>query len=136
MNKRDINNMADIFQRIMMESSGNLTSSGDGKSVDQLYSYGPEKLRVNSFTSDSGDPIVTFYTKKVSDDQNDILHRTDGPAVTFGSGGEGNEFFFVQDEKVDPSSKEYRAAGHDTAYRSAEIETLGDTDTDDLDAFN
>lgn len=136
MRKSDINSMADIFQRMLTESAaaGGITPAPSNGG--NLYSFGPEKLRENNYTSDSGEPIVLFYTKKISDTENDVLHRSDGPAVIFGEGGEGNEFFFLNGEKVDPASKEWKAAGHEMKYRGHEQEFTGETDADDLGAFN
>jgi len=134
MRKSDINNLADIFTRMLNESNDGVSAAPT--SGGNLYNYGPEKLRANNYTSDSGEPIVLFYTKKISDTENDVLHRSDGPAVIFGEGGEGNEFYFLNGEKVDPASKEWKAAGHEMKYRGHEQEFTGETDADDLGAFN
>lgn len=132
MNRRDINSINDIFSRVMsthgssylaslMESAAT-TNTGAGD-ASTLYSYGPEGLRINHFTKNgalnstatfthrglgdtdllNGDNIVVFLTKKVSDNENDVLHNASGPAVIFEQGGEGNEFFFLDGE---PATRE------------------------------
>lgn len=164
MNRRDINSINDVFRMVvekagpsylntLIESAANTSNTGGDAS--SLYSYGPEKLRINHFTKqgalnsqasytlDSVDPsllgsdnIVVFFTKKVSDTENDILHNASGPAVVFEGGGEGNEFFFIDGEPADFNSREFKAARADVEYKSSEKEIAGrETDTDEFSAF-
>lgn len=139
MKRSDIKNMSDIFQRMLTEAADGGVNAAP-TSGGNLYSHGSENLRENKYTSDSGEPIVLFYTKKISDTENDVLHNAEGPAVIFDKGGEGNEFFFINGEKLDmenPSdAKKYRAAGAEVTYRGHEKETTGGADLDDLGAFN
>lgn len=139
MRKSDINGMADIFQRMITEAAGSGVNPAPSTGGN-LYSYGPENLRENNYTSDSGEPIVLFYTKKISDTENDILHNSDGPAVIFGKGGEGNEFFFLDGQKLDMAdpkdAKRFRAASAEVTYRGHEKEATGESDFGDLGAFN
>jgi len=134
MNKRDINALSDIFQRIIMESAGGGVQPDPGYSAE--YNIGVENLRANSYTTNSGEPIVLFYTQKISDDQNDVLHKGDGPAVIFGNGGPENEFYFLHGERIDMTTdegrKKFKAASHEVTYRGHEKETTGKTDMGDL----
>jgi hypothetical protein len=103
MNRRDMKNMNDIFRVIMENTTGTVepvaSSSGEG---GNLYHIGPDKLRENLYkASDSGETIVLFYTKKPSETENDILHCTTGPAVVFGNGGPENEFYFLNDKRLE-----------------------------------
>ena len=164
MNRKDINSINDVF-RLVVEKAGSSylntlmeaaadapSASGDASS---LYSYGPEKLRINHFTKNGAlnskasyvldsvdqsllgpDNIVVFFTKKISDNENDVLHNASGPAVVFEQGGEGNEFFFINGEPADFNSKEYKAARADVEYKSSEKEIAGrETDADEFSAF-
>jgi hypothetical protein len=129
MNRKDINSINDIF-KLVVEKAGSSylntlvesaqDTSNTGGDASSLYSYGPEKLRINHFTKqgafnstatyklDEIDPsligsdnIVVFFTKKISDNENDVLHNASGPAVIFEGGGEGNEFFFINGKPAD-----------------------------------
>jgi len=132
MNRRDINSINDVFQRViakagpsymntLIESAANTSNTGGDAS--SLYSYGPEKLRINHFTKqgalnstatfdDGGvddfksllgsSNIVMFTTKKISENENDVLHNLYGPAVIFENGGEGNEFWFEDGKPAKP----------------------------------
>jgi hypothetical protein len=163
MNRKDINSINDVFKLVMekagpsyvntlVESATNTSSTGGDASA--LYSYGPEKLRVNHFTKqgalnssatyaiDQVDPsllgpnnIVVFFTKKISDTENDVLHNASGPAVIFEGGGEGNEFFFIDGKPADFNSREYKAARADVEYKSSEKEMTGRETDDEFGAF-
>jgi hypothetical protein len=163
MNRKDINSINDVFKLVMekagpsyvntlVESAANTSSTGGDASA--LYSYGPEKLRVNHFTKqgalnssatyalDQVDPsllgsnnIVVFFTKKISDTENDVLHNASGPAVIFEGGGEGNEFFFIDGKPADFNSREYKAARADVEYKSSEKEMTGRETDDEFGAF-
>jgi hypothetical protein len=163
MNRKDINSINDVFRLVMekagpsyvntlVESAANTSSTGGDASA--LYSYGPEKLRVNHFTKqgalnstatyalDQVDPsllgpnnIVVFFTKKISDTENDVLHNASGPAVIFEQGGEGNEFFFIDGKPADFNSREYKAARADVEYKSSEKEMTGRETDDEFGAF-
>lgn len=132
MNRKDINSINDIFQMViekagpsymntLLESAANTSSTGGDAS--SLYSFGPENLRINHFTKqgalnstatyDDGsvddfksllgsNNIVVFTTKKISDNENDVLHNAFGPAVIFENGGPGNEFWFDEGKPVKP----------------------------------
>ena len=95
MKKSDIKNIGDIMRVILenhgeevmkaAEDTGASEAGGSEVTVEQLYSYGPEKLRANHFTSEGAkyafpqytedgelDPgtvgdknIVLFFTKKI-----------------------------------------------------------------------
>ena len=165
MNRKDINSINDIFKMVvektgpsylntLVESAQNTSSTGGDAS--SLYSYGPEKLRINHFTKqgalnstatyslDKIDPsllgsdnIVVFFTKRGGENENDILHNASGPAVIFEGGGEGNEFFFINGEPADFNSREYKAARADVEYKSSEKELTGrETGTDEFAAFD
>jgi hypothetical protein len=158
MNRRDINSINDIFQMVMekagpsymntlLESAANTSNTGGDASA--LYSYGPEKLRVNHFTKqgainstatfdDGGaedfksllgsNNIVMFTTKKISDTENDVLHNLYGPAVIFENGGEGNEFWFADGKPADPKELINKA---NTATAKGDVDvadTFGDAD--------
>jgi hypothetical protein len=164
MNRRDINSINDIFKAViektgmsyvntLVESAANTSSTGGDAS--SLYSYGPENLRINHFTKqgalnstgtytlDGVDPkllgsdnIVAFFTKKISDNENDVLHNASGPAVIFEQGGEGNEFFFINGKPADFNSKEYKAARADVEYKSSAKELGKDVEgADEFSAF-
>ena len=164
MNRKDINSINDVF-RLVVEKAGpsyinTLVEAAQGApatggDASSLYSYGPEKLRINHFTKQGAlnskapyvldgvdssllgsDNIVVFFTKKISDNENDVLHNASGPAVIFEGGGEGNEFFFINGQPADFNSKEYKSARADVEYKSAEKEIAGrETDTDEFSAF-
>ena len=154
MNRKDINSINDIFNLVvekhgmsymntLVESAANTSSTGGDASA--LYSYGPEKLRINHFTKQGAlnttstftdgtvdesllgsNNIVLFFTKKISDNENDVLHNAYGPAVIFEQGGEGNEFWFLDGK---PSTPEDAAttANVATAKSSKEVQdTFGD----------
>lgn len=112
------------------EDTGTGESWDSEVTVEQLYNYGPEKLRSNNFTlrgtkhafpqyTEVGnlDPgilgdsnIVLFFTKKVSDNENDLLHNSSGPASIFNRGEKDEVYYFLDGVQVDPSSKGFRAA--------------------------
>jgi hypothetical protein len=163
MNRKDINSINDIF-KLVVEKAGSSylntlvesaqDTSNTGGDASSLYSYGPEKLRINHFTKqgalnstatyklDEIDPsligsdnIVVFFTKKISDTENDVLHNASGPAVIFEGGGEGNEFFFIDGKPADFNSREYKAARADVEYKSSEKEMTGRETDDEFGAF-
>ncbi len=164
MNRKDINSINDVF-RLVVEKAGSSylntlveevqDTAGVSGDASSLYSYGPEKLRINHFAKSGAknakapyvldgvdqslvgsDNIVVFFTKKISDTENDILHNASGPAVVFEGGGEGNEFYFIDGTRVDTSSREYKSARADVEYKTAEKEIAGrETDTDEFSAF-
>ena len=148
MNRKDINSINDIFQMViekagpsymntLLESAANTSNTGGDAS--SLYSFGPEKLRINHFTKqgalnstatyDDGSAedfksllgssnIVMFTTKKISENENDVLHNAFGPAVIFESGGEGNEFWFDEGKPVKPGdmiNKQNKIAASDNS---------------------
>lgn len=139
MKKSDINSMSDIFTRMLTEASGSNLNMPPS-SGSNLYSYGAENLRENKYVDDNGQLIVRFYTKKISDTENDVLHNAEGPAVIFGAGGEGNEFFFLNGERLDMNNpteaKKFKAAGAEVSYRGHEKEVTGKSDFGDLGAFD
>lgn len=106
MNRKDINNLNDMFMRVLTEAAGNPVSSNSSAAYDKL----DQNLRENKFTKDSGETLVLFYTLNPGTGGNDILHNAAGPAVIFGDGGDGNEFYFINGEQVEPTSTEYKAA--------------------------
>lgn len=164
MNRKDINSINDVF-KLVVEKAGPsylntlveaaAATSSTGGDASALYSYGPEKLRINHFTKQGAlnskapyildgvdssllgsNNIVVFFTKKISDTENDVLHNASGPAVVFEGGGEGNEFFFINGEPADFNSKEYKAARADVEYKTSEKEIAGrETDSDEFSAF-
>ena len=76
-----------------------------------------------------------FYTKKISDTENDVLHNESGPALVFANDqGEYDQedpklaFYFLDDVKVDHNSKQW----HD-AYRASAGKTMADTEVKDKD---
>jgi len=129
MNKKDMNNLADLARLVLeqVEDPSTITSSGDA-----LYNKERQNLRENNFTTTSGDPIVKFYTMRPkSENENDILHNAAGPAVIFGDGGEGNEFYFINDEKIDgPEDPRYVNASNalGAASSSKVQDVFGDID--------
>jgi hypothetical protein len=125
MRKNDISSLNDIYKLIaeqVDESGGDIKASSDAK-YDKLG----QNLRENQFViNDSPDGTVLFYTMKpASDDENDKLHNAAGPAVVFGSGGPGNEFYFIEGKLMDKDSKEYRAAAAEVNF-SATLKAGGD----------
>lgn len=160
MNRRDINSINDIFQRVMKSQGSsymktlfesNETTNTGSQDPAALYSYGPDKLRINHFTKNGAinstatfsprgiqgsdllgsDNIVVFFTKRGSDTENDILHNRTGPAVIFEQGGEGNEFFFIDGQPADQDEIEI---GQTKAAVDADEDvrdTFGDFDPDD-----
>lgn len=128
MKKKDITKLSDIYSLIIEQADGAMPQSSSDAAYDKLG----QNLRENNFTTTSGEPIVVFYTKKISDTEPDILHRADGPAVTFGSGGEGNEFYFIDNKLVEKDSKEFRAAQADlrtkVSFKDTEAAGLGGFD--------
>ena len=164
MNRKDINSINDIF-KLVVEKAGSSylntlvesaqDTSNTGGDASSLYSYGPENLRINHFTKqgalnstatyklDEIDPsligsdnIVVFFTRRISDNENDVLHNASGPAVIFEGGGEGNEFFFINGKPADFNSREYKAARSDVEYHSSEKELTGrETDSKNLDDY-
>lgn len=140
MKKSDINSMSDIFQRMLTEAASGGMDAAQSSGGDP-YSYGPENLRENKYIDKGGKVLVRFFTKKpASENENDVLHNADGPAVIFGEGGQGDEFFFLNGERIDMSNpaeaKKYRAAGAEISYRGQEKEITGKSDFGDLGAFN
>ena len=129
MNKKDINKLADLARLVLeqVEDPSTMTSSGDA-----LYNKEGQNLRENNFTTASGEPIVKFYTKRPkSENENDILHNATGPAVIFGEGGEGNEFYFLDDEKLDgPDDPRFVNASNSIATTSSSQvqDVFGDID--------
>lgn len=167
MNRKDINSINDVF-RLVVEKNGpsflkTLVENADESSTtntsgdaDSLYSYGPEKLRINHFTKNGAfnskgeyildgvdssllgnDNVVVFFTKRGGPESNDILHNASGPAVIFEQGGENNEFYFINGNSVDKNSKEWKTARAEMSYRSS-AKRLADIDIgdDEFDAFN
>lgn len=106
MNRKDINNLNDMFRRVLTEAAGNPMSSSSSAAYDKL----DQNLRENKFTKESGETLVLFYTLNPGTGGNDILHNAAGPAVIFGEGGDGNEYYFINGEQVEPNSTEYKAA--------------------------
>jgi hypothetical protein len=130
MRKNDINSLNDIYKLIaeqVDESGGDIKASSDAK-----YNKLGQNLRENQFViNDSPDGTVLFYTMKpASDDENDKLHNAAGPAVVFGEGGPGNEFYFIEGKLMDPASKEYRAYAADLTFKADVAETGMEADTD------
>jgi hypothetical protein len=125
--KSDITDISSIYQMIIEQ----VTEGGATSSSSSLYDKLGQNLRENKFETTGGETIVVFYTKKISDDENDILHNASGPAVTFGSGGEGNEFYFIDGKLVEKDSKEFRAANSAMTFKQ-DVEDVGDeaADTD------
>lgn len=125
MKKKDISKLSDIYSLIIEQADGGIPQGSSDVAYDKL----DQNLRENNFTTTSGEPIVVFYTKKISDTEPDILHNAAGPAVTFGSGGEGNEFYFIDNKLVEKDSKEFRAAqaqmGYKASFKDQEVSDLG-----------
>jgi len=125
MKKKDISKLSDIYSLIIEQADGAIPQGSSDVAYDKL----DQNLRENNFTTTSGEPIVVFYTKKISDTEPDILHNAAGPAVTFGSGGEGNEFYFIDNKLVEKDSKEFRAAqaqmGYKASFKDQEVSDLG-----------
>ena len=113
MRKTDINSLSDIYKRLIVEQD----MSNIQPSSDVAYDKLNQDLRENNFTTTSGEPIVVFYTMRISNTEPDILHNAAGPAVTFGSGGEGNEFYFIKNKLVEKDSPEYVEAAADLNYK-------------------
>jgi len=104
MKRRDIQQMSDLACMIL-ESMGN-SDSITGNS-DTLYDKEGQNLRLNDF-KDGDKSIVMFYTKKISDTENDILHNERGPAIIFANDAgvydindDKLAFYFIQDKKVE-----------------------------------
>jgi len=134
MRKTDINSLSDIYQMISEQAEG---GSGDIQATsDASYDKLGQSLRENKFViTDAPDGTVLFYTMApASNDENDKLHNAAGPAVVFGSGGPGNEFYFLKGKLVDKDSKEYRAAAAELSF-SADVKGAGEEDVD-LGGFN
>jgi hypothetical protein len=158
MNRKDINSINDVFRMVMekagpayfntlMESTANTSNTGGDASA--LYSYGPEKLRVNHFTKqgainstatyDDGSAedfksllgsnnIVMFTTMKISENENDVLHNAFGPAVIFENGGEGNEFWFDEGKPVKPEDMINKQNNIAASNDPRVTDTFGDAD--------
>jgi hypothetical protein len=133
MRKTDIKSLGDIYKRLIVEQDMSKSQPGSDVAYDKLN----QNLRENSFTaSDSGEPIVVFYTKKPpSDDENDKLHNAAGPAVIFGQGGEGNEFYFIEGQLVEKDSPEYREAAANLRYKSS-MQGIDEEPVEDFSAFD
>ena len=120
MNKKDINSISDIYSLILEQADGGMPLASEDVAYDKL----DQNLRENEFYTTGGETIVKFYTKKISDTEPDLLHNAAGPAVTFGSGGEGNEFYFIDGKLTTPDTKEYKAAAATITYNK-NMGTLG-----------
>jgi len=113
MRKSDIQSMGDIARLILENAAdGNNITSSSSATYDKLG----QSLRENEFNN-NGKGLVMFYTMKPSENENDKLHNAAGPAVIFADSSgnydpenEANVFYFIYGEKVDPNSKEYKAA--------------------------
>ena len=121
MRKSDIQSLGDIARLILEGTAG---AENLNNSADHLYDKLGQNLRLNDFM-DGSKPIVMFYTMKISDTENDVLHNEAGPAIVFANEqGEYDEsdpelaFYFINDAKVDPNSPEWKAAHQKSAGQS------------------
>lgn len=121
MRKSDIQSLGDIARLILEGTAG---AENLNNSADHLYDKLGQNLRLNDFM-DGSKPIVMFYTKKISDTENDVLHNAAGPAIVFANErGEYDQedpelaFYFLDDAKVDPNSSEWKAAHQKSASSS------------------
>lgn len=105
-----MNNLSNIAQRILEAVSQPGATAAQPTNADDLYTELDQDLRLNQFDDEGGAPIVVFYTMKINDKENDVLHNAAGPAVTFGSGGDGEVFYFINGKQVEPDSDEYKNA--------------------------
>jgi hypothetical protein len=142
MKKKDIELLSSLFnQVILQENAGNEGEAEANKKLQELVNikaYSENKydkldqgLRENYFTTADDKPIVLFYTMKVSEDKNDLLHNAAGPAVVFEGGGDGNEFYFINGKQVDPESDEFKTAQAEVEYQGRATR-LGKRKTDTL----
>ena len=100
--------------RLILEGTAGAENLNNG--ADHLYDKLGQNLRLNDY-KDGSKNIVMFYTKKISDTENDILHNEAGPAVIFANTqGEYDPsdpelaFYFLNNEKVDPNSDQWKKA--------------------------
>lgn len=147
MKKKDINTIGSIYEKILTE--GAVPVHGGEKTIEELYSYGPENLRENTFHDESGRKLVTFYTKRPpNDSENDKLHNLEGPAVIFfkenGSADPEGTFYFVDNERISEAEfnsdkfQNQRNANtisreidsHDNEYDFTDVMAIGEEDDD------
>lgn len=121
MRKSDIQSLGDIARLIL---EGTADAENLNNTANHLYDKLGQNLRLNDFM-DGSKPIVMFYTMKISDTENDVLHNEAGPAIVFANErGEYDEsdpelaFYFINDAKVDPNSPEWKAAHQKSAGQS------------------
>jgi len=126
MRKSDIQSLGDIARLIL---EGTADAENLNNSASHLYNQKGQNLRLNDF-KDGSKNIVMFYTKKISDTENDVLHNAAGPAIVFANEqGEYDQedpklaFYFLDDVKIDPNSKQWTDALKTSAGKTmADIE--------------
>lgn len=140
MRKSDIRSLGDIA-RLILENAADAENLNN--TADHLYTKKGQSLRLNDFR-DGNTPIVMFYTKKISDTENDVLHNAAGPAIIFANAqGEYDQedpelaFYFLDDEKVDPNSQRWTdahkaSAGSSMADDQVKDQGVGRIDFDAL----
>lgn len=131
MRKSDIQSLGDIARLIL---EGTADAENLNNSANHLYDKLGQNLRLNDF-KDGSNNIVMFYTKKISDTENDVLHNESGPALVFANDQSEYDqedpklaFYFLDDVKVDPNSKQWL-----NAYRKSAGKTMVDTEVKDKD---
>ena len=133
MRKSDIQSLGDIARLILENAAG---AENLNNTANHLYDKLKQKLRLNDFM-DGSKPIVMFYTMKISDTENDVLHNASGPAIVFANDqGVYDEsdpelaFYFLNDKRVEVTDKEWKVATHELKYRSNKQDLTGKTDGD------
>jgi len=131
MRKSDIQSLGDIARLIL---EGTADAENVNNSANHLYDKLGQNLRLNDF-KDGSNNIVMFYTKKISDTENDVLHNESGPALVFANDQSEYDqedpklaFYFLNDVKVDPNSKQWT-----DAYQASAGKTMVDTEVKDKD---